>query len=503
MNTQSAMIPEDTSVPVRYPHVEGSVYPNHYAFMFMYAPAFDFEKVEGAVGYRYEVLDDVHREHVFTAESPNEALSQVWNVLPTGFVTVKVLGMDAAGSVIGEAGKRTFWKKASFRPGSYPPKRRSYRENVRLILENRFHSEEARDLLAGKESVDYEYPTKQLSALIHAMAHRAELFPDTREESLRVVRAAADCLMRLCEKEDAPLAGFAPTYQADTPEDCRGTTMLLYPASGIDAFLDAYEATGDGKYLKIAELGARTFLRLQGEDGSWPLILSLADGGVVNGNRCLTLIHMTFFKHLYDLTGSKIYLDAADRAFAFLEHGALRTWNWEGQFEDTPATAPYVNLTKHEACSTAIYLLKRYPGDPEKLAEARELLRFAEDLFVNWEKPFAGGRVLYPEKGFGYYNHYWEQDTWIMPSVFEQYGCYTPVDSSAAKLIETYLALYEAGGEALDLEKAKVLGDAVTRMTDDDGLESTWWSENLLRKDIWTNCMLHCAEALEELIPYE
>jgi len=90
-----------------------------------------------------------------------------------------------------------------------------------------------------------------------------------------------------------------------------------------------------------------------------------------------------------------------------------------------------------------------------------------------------------------------------MPSVFEQYGCFTPVDASAAKLIKTYLALYKAEGKSLDLEKARVLGDAITRMTDDDGLESTWWNRKELRSAIRPNCMLACEEALEALFPYE
>ena len=52
----------------------------------------------------------------------------------------------------------------------------------------------------------------------------------------------------------------------------------------------------------------------------------------------------------------------------------------------------------------------------------------------------------------------------------------------------------------MDLAKARTLGDAVTRMTDDDGLESTWWCTPQLRSDIWTNCMLAVEQALEELI---
>lgn len=493
---------ENTACPVRYPHTAGMIYPNHYAFMFLYAPAFDFPEVEGAAGYHYEILDDIHKEYTMTAPSPNEPLSAVWEKLPTGFVTVWVYGLDSDGRKIGLAGKRTFWKKAPFKPGSYEKKRRSYRETARLILENRFQSEEVQKLLRGEDPAFY-YPTKQLAALIRGMARRAKSFPETREDSLRVVKHAADLLIDQSEGEDAPLAGFTPTYQKETREEWQGTTMLLYPAFGINAFLEAYEVTGDDRYLKAATLGAATFLRLQGEDGSWPLVMSLKDGSVVKANRCMTVEHMSFFKRLYDLTGEEKYIRAADRAFDFIEKGPLKNWNWEGQFEDTPASEPYRNLTKHDACSVAIYLTARYPDDPGRIAEARELLRFAEDLFVNWEKPFTGGRVYVPEKDFGEYNHYWDIEEWIMPSVFEQYGCFTPVDASAAKLIKTYLALYKVEEDPLDLEKARTLGDAITRMTDDDGLESTWWNTKELRTSVWPNCMLASEEALELLLPYE
>jgi len=79
---------------------------------------------------------------------------------------------------------------------------------------------------------------------------------------------------------------------------------------------------------------------------------------------------------------------AANRAFAFIDDGPLRTWNWEGQFEDiSPAESRYQNLTKHNACDTAIYMLKRFPGDRKRLAQAREIVRYAEDQFVVWRQP--------------------------------------------------------------------------------------------------------------------
>lgn len=498
--------PEDTSVPVGYPRIPGSVFPNHYAFMFLYAPAFAFAEVPGAKAYCFEAKDKDGRLHVFRDTQPDRPLSQIWNELPVGTVSLKVIGEDENGKAVGIAGNRTFYKKAQFRPGSYEKKKRSYRENVRLMLDNRFRSAEITELLAGrtpKFEYPFNYPTKQFAALIGGMKRRAILFPEAKEESLCAIVATADLLLSMSEARGTALAGFTPTYYLNSsPEDGQKTTMLIYPANGITAFLDAFEASRDPKYLAAAELGAETFMKMQGEDGTWPLLVSVPDGIPVKPNRCMPFAHIEAFDRLYAVTGNTAYRNAADRAFGYIERGPLIDWNWEGQFEDTPVAQPYRNLTEHDACSTAIFLIQHYPGDTRRIAVARELLRFAEDLFVNWEKPFGDGNILYPERGAGDYNHYWDIDEWIMPSVMEQYGCFTPVDASAAKLIRTYLALYRAEGNCLDLEKAAVLGDAITRMTDEQGLESTWWTKKYLGKDVWPNCMLDCEEALEELISY-
>jgi len=509
----SSAATEDTSEPVRpgaYGLKDGSdrlqvVEPfwNANAIMFLYAPAFDFRRIPEATRYRFAVTGASGYARAFIASDPWASLKEIWNEVPVGLTTVVCTGVGQDGKPCGEAGRRTFWRKAPFvsTPGHYPSARRGYAETAKLILSNQFATAEIQRMTKGEAPTWYRFPTKQLASIIFAACRRAKLCPETREASLAVARAAADYLLSLSPPAGSPLAHFTPTYKPDeTHSDWAGTTMLIYPADGANAFLSAYEATGDRKYLEAARGACDTFIRLQGADGSWPLKVSLKDAKPLTANRCLTTRHIELFARMHRVTGDVRYREAGDKAFGFIERGPLRTWNWEGQFEDTPPTKPYMNLTKHDACSTAIYILQRYPGDAKRLAQARDLLRFAEDQFVNWEKPFADGKVLQPEKDKGYYNHYWDQDKWLMPSVFEQYGCYTPVDASAAKLIRTYLALYRAEGCPLDLAKARVLGDMITRMTDDDGLESTWWNTKELRQSIWYNCMFACEAALEELM---
>ncbi len=280
--------------------------------------------------------------------------------------------------------------------------------------------------------------------------------------------------------------------------------MLVYPVMAANAYLALYEATKDDSWRAAALAIGETFLRLQGADGTWWLKMRERDGEPIGRNRCFPMHQIAFFERLFALTGDAEWRTAADRAFAFVEDGPLRTWNWEGQFEDVEPTERFVNLTKHDACSTAMYLLDRFPKDAARLAQARELLRFSEDQFVCWELPCRpdgkGPRYTGTEK-------LWVQNDyldWVVPGVTEQYRCYHPIDSSAAKLIRTYLALYRASGNATDLAKARALGDTIVNLQDPDGRIPTHWNKKHFpdRDYDWVNCMLGSASALEQLAKF-
>lgn len=54
-NTQSKFI-EDVTVPVGFPKHDSGIFPNRFAFMFIYAPAFDFDFISGAVKYHFAII---------------------------------------------------------------------------------------------------------------------------------------------------------------------------------------------------------------------------------------------------------------------------------------------------------------------------------------------------------------------------------------------------------------------------------------------------------------
>lgn len=503
---------------------DGSGFWNRNAQWFMYPPAFNFDEVKGAKLYRFTVLDDWQHAHVFYADSPKAPLTPVWEEIRTGFFTVLCDGMDARTNFVGavcdgDAPVRpSYWKLAAFKPGAYGPAKRGYAEAAKKIYDFVFEKPSTRHFLeTGKPDPDYVlncYPSKIHSSLIEAMVRYAKLRPDRAADALKLARNAADYLLSLREPADAPLAHFTPTYDPHPQyrkwcaEKYAGQTMLLYPASAGQAFLSLAERTGEAKYKDAALKIADTYLKLQGADGTWCLKLWLKDGKPVNENRCFPLAVAEFLERAYAASGNAAYRAAADRAAAYVDRGPMADFNWEGQFEDVEPTKKYVNLTKHPAVSAAIYFLKRHPGDAKRKAEARELLRFAEDQFVLWERPCRAdgtgirtGRPWYRPEDVTVDYLGW----YVFPSATEQYHWNIPIDASNAKLIRGWLATWKATGNPLDLAKARAFGDALTRAQLDSGRIPTQMAEYNL-KDAggdWVNCILAAARALELLAECE
>ena len=482
---------------------------NANAEWFMYAPSFAFKEIPGAVGYRFRVLDDYHVARDFVATKPTESIQEVWKEIPLGFVTVTCLAVDAKDEVIGLSGERTFWKNAAFKEGSYPKAKRSYAEAVRMGLEYLLDCGANRHFLDnGKPDPSYDlncYPAKMHAATIEAMCDYLKLDLPRKSEALKLARLCADYLIAIAEPEGSPLAGWPHTYEGtnNTAAVYAGQQMLVYPAKVGFAHLSLFEVTKDARYLTAARQIAATYLRLQGEDGTWYLKLYEGDGRPVNENRLMPNGVIAFLERLYGVTSEKSYRQVADKAFAYIEQGPLKTWNWEGQFEDVSPSEPYLNLTKHFACDTAIYLLKRFPKDERRLKQAEDILRWSEDQFIAWEVPARADGIGFRNRpGFNArWTHGWQTQyaIWHCPAVMEQYSWYQPIDASAAKLIRTYLAYYQVTGDKLAFAKAKALGDAVVNNQRDNGLSPTGWFGNYDEYHNWINCHIAAMKALGEL----
>ena len=72
-----ALADADMQHPVCPGGVDGREFWNVHSRLSMYPPAFDFKPVEGAVKYKFTVIDDLLNEHVFEANSPTSSLAPV------------------------------------------------------------------------------------------------------------------------------------------------------------------------------------------------------------------------------------------------------------------------------------------------------------------------------------------------------------------------------------------------------------------------------------------
>jgi maltose/maltodextrin transport system substrate-binding protein len=510
-----ALARDDYAYAIRPGGVGDSPFWNKYARMFMYPPAFDFSAGgPGTVKYRFTVFDAVGKTHVFDAPSSQSPLTPVWNDVAPGQAWVYVSAVDKDGVVHGipdwprDRFSRTFWRSAPFRPGAYPPAPRSYAEAVAKCGDEIFERSATQYFLkTGKPDPNYThncYPAKMHAALIFGMLGYATRRPDRAADALKLARNAADFLISISQPMGAPLEYWPPTYADRRAAGSfrYGQNMLIYPCHVGTAYLALYERVKDAKYLDAAKRIADTYVRLQESDGTWPILVRESDGKVLNENRVQPTGVISFLDRLYGVCGEEKYRACGDRAFAWIEANSLTDWFWEGQFEDSPLVQKYENPSKHPACELALYLLDRYPGDKKWLAVARDILRYAEDQFVCWEKPCAAnGHGVNTPIGDPtiQQNRY---DDWFYPCVLEQYVYYVPVDASNAKLIKTYLALYRAEGNPLDLAKARALGDALVRIQRPSGYIPTEYAQVEKRDDPmqgWLNCTCATLAALDEL----
>lgn len=495
------LVDEDMRNVVHPGGVDGAPFWNGNARWFMYAPSFDFPETDGTVYYKFRVIDHNHAEHAFRADSPKATLAPVWHEIPTGFTTVICEARyHNDGNWVSRAHHRAFWKMPPFHPGAYPPAPRPYAEAAHMACEYLLAMPALRHLVeTGAPDPQYLlncYPAKMYSAVALLMSDFAKRNASRRTDAIRLACASLDYLISISQPQDAPLAFFPPTYRGKdyTAGQYASLNVLVHPAEAGEAAVAVYRVTGDAKYLEWAKNIAATYIRLQGEDGTWFFRVRESDGRPASPNRLAPDAVIDFMDALHDATGDAAYGECADRAFAFFENGPMKTWNWEGQFEDVEATPPYVNLTKHPACSAAIRMLERWPDDEKRRQVARDIVRFAEDQFVCWERPFKIGETRYNAD-------YFERDFAVEPAVVEQYHYRAPVDASAAKLILTYLALHKAEGNLLDLAKARALGDAIARAQRPDGrIPTIWWPDATDNpQNDWLNCIVRSATALQAL----
>jgi hypothetical protein len=483
---------QETLIPVRPGKSGEQPFWNGQSRGFIHVPSFGFDELKIAKSYRFSAYSETdEKSYTFISQKPYDLLSPIWPKLPAGKVKLIVEALDEHNKVIGVSGTRQFYKAASFN-GPYQSPVLTYRESAKLSLQNLFHQEHVQHWLKSGEPDDsyelYCYASKLFGAVTEGMILYAGLESSDSLEAMTIAKRAADYLIRISESGKAPLAWFPPTYRGNNLTAARfnGQIMLNCPSEAARIYLNLFDATGDEKYYLAAKRIAETYLKLQLPNGTWKLKLYINSGDPVNPNEMIPIEVVELFDRLIGQYAQNQFQTSRNRALEWIAQNPLKTFNWEGQFEDIILQGPYKNLTKHQACSYAIYLLNPDRRNPKNIQIAKELARFAEDQFVIWERPL-------PDQSNSF--------NWLTPCVVEQYRFFEAVDASASKLIATYQALYSATGEDLYLAKAISLGNNMTVIQKHyNGNYSTWWriQEDKVMED-WINCAVYDTRVMLQL----
>lgn len=472
--------------PVR-PGYEGkNPYWNGYSTRFIYAPAFDLPEVEGAASYRY-TASVKEQDFSFTAEKPNLALTPIWRKMPVGHVVLKVEGLDKQNQVVGLAGERKFYRDFPFQ-GPYQTPMRTYKESAVRAMMYIHHLPSTQAWEHGTEadmSFRYNtYPCKMVSAVIRNELMLTRFAKKSAAKALAIAKNAGDFLMRISQAPDAPLAYFPPTYYGNLLASAlpanQGKTMGMEAAKAALAFIDLYEFTKEEKYLNHALGIARTYVRIQREDGSVPMKLDIATGEAVNEVNSSLHCLLYVFKNLHDKFGIDEFEPARAKAEHWMITRAYDKFELVGQFEDVGVEGlkPYENLTHWTGIPYLTYALENGERSPEVIALAQDVIRFSEDQFVLWNM----------EPGPNGYR------TCALPGVWEQHKYRVPVDDSAGNLATGWLALYKATGDKLYFAKAKAMMDNIVCVQDiRTGRIPTIWTEKYEKdpsREVWLNCLL-------------
>ena len=480
-----------------HPGVRGEVpFWNAFATKYIYAPAFDLDDVEGAAGYTY-TAEAGGQFFIFGNESPRAAISDIWTEIPVGPVELTVQAYDGEGESLGEPQKCSFEKDNPF-CGPYDPAPIGYREAA-IKTAKALHDSPVGQSWAnpGKPDTTYFYncyPCKIWSGIAQTECFLAREVPEYHDAALQIARNACDGLIAFAQPDGAPLAFFPPTYYyGDNWEEKsrvlrfnKGKTMFLEATYAANALLDFYDLTKEQKYFNHAVGIAKTYQKLQAEDGSWPVKVMLETAEPVNEARCLPADILMLANRLKTKYGVNGFEEMVEKGEKWMWDNTITGFHFDGQFEDVPIEdkVPYQNLTHCTAGDCMEYLMTKPEQSKEDLKACWEIARWAEDQFTRWHS-----EIEYEANALSAVD-----SVFSSPYVFEQYSWRNPVDASIAKVANNFMHLYNKTGDKLCLAKAKALTDTLIKIQDPEtGTMPTMPNSETKYSpdDIWANCVYY------------
>jgi maltose/maltodextrin transport system substrate-binding protein len=485
----------ESVIPI-HPGIPGkTAFWNANAHQFIYAPAFDYHTVDKATAYRFTLVSETNDQaYRFESKVPYAPLSRIWASVPIGYFHLSVAGISSQGDSVGLAGGGRYYRAAPFN-GVYHEPALPYDSSARLALDRLMHADYVNYWLEHKtpkwDYINYSYPAKIYSALVIGAITHAKLKAGTEEakRSTEIARTVADYMLSIRFKEGTPWEYFVPTYYGPRSEKAKKEHLRpinSFSIMGVDAgnaFLDLYDFTGDQKYFEAARHIAQTYLKNQLANGSWYQFVNHETGEPTAKNIVIPTSIINYFDRLqrdYKVQGLEA---ATQKALAWIMNNPVKTFDWQGQFEDIAARPPYGNLSREQACDLAMYLFRNKKN--EDLAE--ELVRFSEDQFVIWEQPV---KIAFQDPKPG-----GRSENWITPSVQEQYVFWMPVGRSAGVMMQTFLEAYKTTGKTIYLAKAQSIANSFTLAQQaHNGDYPTYFTKYPL--NLWLNSTVYPAKLL-------
>lgn len=480
---------------------------NANATQFTYVPAFNFPVSPLATEYLFTATDCNGKKHSFIAKKPIELLTPIWAQIPSGMVTLTVEALSAEGKPLFLTAARTFYKGAPFAGReAYGLPKQSYAEcakkGFRYVLEQPYVRHFLTHGTPDPTYVYYVYPSKTISAIVKSLVNLAKLDNTVADVALLLAQKAADYLLSITFKAPAALAGLPPTYYtAFRPEgennykatELLGKIMMIYPASAGVAYLALEQACKEARYLDAAARIADYYVNTMLPEGSWPLMLDAESGAAEGKNLCIPDTIMAFLFDMFERTKDVRYRDAAQKGLSYMEEKCLKTYNWEGQFEDVGLTANYKNLTHFNAKNYLAFITEHREHTEETVETALDLCRFIEDQFVVWGPHAPTAK--------------WDTSKWLYPVGLEQYEWYHPINGSTTSAMQAFICAHKLTKNPLFLEKARALADTIAKNQNaESGAIPTYLrgpdcAEKL--EDFWLNCHTGVARDMMFMAEYE
>jgi len=292
------------------------------------------------------------------------------------------------------------------------------------------------------------------SQSVRALLLTAKTCPERAAHCRQIARNIGDWLL----KNRTPMTGAIPGMPYSAMRE--GKFEYSVDASAINLSRGAhpgyimtmlYRDTGENKYLEYAQHIAEIYVKFIRPDGSMPYRVKPSTGEVVeeytNGHTLVAI----FLEALDKVAPDPRWRDAGARIVQWVINNPLRDYHWKACFEDAWEFPKYSSMACMDAL-WAVRLLCRHG----KIAQARQLMRWVEDQFVNFGD----------EASLTVSTYY--------PCAREQTGCDFAMEGHGANYASACWELHDATGDATYRRKGIATLNAIVKSQRADGAYSTW-----------------------------